>query len=242
MGSSSTSGDTPAQILSGTPGRAGAYLHVVRDGLTGQWLAPAQDSRIALPADFAYRGKGVRTAIIDTGMLLEHPWISRCLVESVDLTGEGPNDLNGHGTCTTLIYLTIAPESEVVNIKALDSLGRGTRGSLIAALDWVGAKLCPSVNMSCGVYTPGCHGDCDLCQKAIQVAANDIKIAAAVGNQAGLTACPAKVGMLGGPVFAVGAVNLDTHELEPYSGVVGEGFVAAGTYSFVPINIPPEEG
>src|SRR4051812_32759122 len=140
MNPSQTGDDAPAQILSGTPGRAGAYLHVVKDELTGTFRVPARDPRWAPPADFPYRGAGMRSAIIDTGMLLDHPWISRSLVESVDLTGEGPNDENGHGTCVTLIALITAPESEVVNIKALDARGRGTRDTLIAGLDWAMAK------------------------------------------------------------------------------------------------------
>jgi hypothetical protein len=74
-----------------------------------------------------------RMAVLDTGLMLHHPQIERALDESVDFTGEGPEDLNGHGTLVALAMLRHSPSLyRFFNVKIMDAKRRGTEEDLVA--------------------------------------------------------------------------------------------------------------
>ncbi len=99
-----------------------------------------------------YNGLGVTVAVIDTGC---YPHLDFCLghnriVEFVDLVNNQsyPYDDNGHGTfvCGVLggsglvfnkKYKGIAPNSNLVVIKALDKNGETTASTILSAMQWV---------------------------------------------------------------------------------------------------------
>lgn len=143
-------------------------------------------------------------AILDTGMLLEHPLLKPDLIESADFTGEGPDDYNGHGTiCALLARVFIPYRVRMFNVKVVGSDGRGTSKQLIQGIHHV-VELKKRhkiehliVNMSVGVYSrkflglKECEGDCDVCRATIAAAEEGILFMAAAGNTPGITACPA---------------------------------------------------
>jgi subtilase-type proteinase RRT12 len=226
----------------GTPG---LYLQYVYDPATGTYYKPEADSNgpEAQLQQQGATGKGAVTAIIDSGVLLAHPTISNALQQNVDFTGEGPNDLNGHGTMVALIFLMTAPGAKILNVKAVGASGEGDWQQLIDAVDWCtdwcrNAGQILVVNMSCGCYTPNCRGDCPLCAATAELSRAGALVFVAAGNQAGDTVCPAKLSVFqpGSNVIAVGAYDVDKGEIAPYSGNVGPGGILGGVgkHRFVP--------
>jgi subtilisin family serine protease len=178
-----------------------------------------------------FTGTGTVTAIIDTGVIADHPWIKPRLEESVDFTGEGPKDQNGHGTSCCLILIASAPDDRVISLKALDQSGTGKREHLIAAIETAAARKVKVLSMSCGEYTPGCVGDCDVCRAAIRASENGVFVVVAAGNRPGETACPARAGTPTNGILAMGAYDPETMEVARYSGrgeILGPGTVRFG--------------
>jgi hypothetical protein len=60
---------------------------------------------------------GVLTAVVDTGVIQRHPLIEPRLHSSFDFTGEGPEDVDGHGTAVAIIAILQAPMLQLLNIK-----------------------------------------------------------------------------------------------------------------------------
>lgn len=229
------------QILCGTPGKKGAYLNQVYDPDSGKYLAPVLPGK-ALHQDPFFEGirklhengltgAGAKVAIIDTGMALNHPWIKRSIKDSVDFTGEGVEDQNGHGTMVTLLLLMTAPDAGLFNVKVMDSEGLGSEENLIEGIKWSAGKGANVINLSVGVYREECKGDCKICRAAKDAAKAGALVVAAAGNEPGKTCCPAKADS---GVRSVGAYNFDNKEMAPYSGI-GKTVAPAGKYHFVPV-------
>src|ERR1035441_5261687 len=133
--------DQRVEILGAEPGKQGSNLAHLHDPKTGQYFTlgfPGSEryfDGVKKVHDQGFTGKGGKCAILDTGMMLDHPLIKRNLAESVDLTGEGPDDLNGHGTIVTLLALLTAPDSTLLNIKVAGSDGFGDEENLIRGME-----------------------------------------------------------------------------------------------------------
>lgn len=119
-----------------------------------------------LRSQYDYTGRGVKVAVIDTGVDKAHPALAQSVVEAVDFTGEGPQDLNGHGThvsciiaCNDATYSGVAPGAEIYSAKALHQDGSGTASDILAALDWAMGKKVDIINMSLGGYVSNCGSD-----------------------------------------------------------------------------------
>jgi hypothetical protein len=176
------------------------------------------------PAGLAgFTGKGRRCALIDSGVLRNHPDLAGHIVDEVDFTGEGPEDRYGHGTMVALTLVHRAPDVEIVSVKAIDGLGRGGAGTLLRAMAWVTKRAdVHIVNMSLGIFRPQCTGHCSVCQAAGRMANTGKLVIVAVGNTDGLEACPAKNHE---KVFPVVDVNPISHALG--HSLVGPDTVAA---------------
>ena len=104
-------------------------------------------------------GKGVRVAVVDTGVDADHPLIGGRVAGyrdvSVSEAGElvanenRHDDAVGHGTACAGIILAIAPECELYSVRVL---GPGTgRGSVfLAGLRWVVESGMQTANLSLG--------------------------------------------------------------------------------------------
>ena len=101
-------------------------------------------------------GRGVTVAILDSGLWRDPAQnFGTRLLASVDVTGGGSGpaaaDPYGHGTHVTSIavggaenlsmnYLWIAPQANLVVVRAFDGMGRGRYTDIIAGLNWVVAN------------------------------------------------------------------------------------------------------
>lgn len=128
-------------------------------------------SREAIQADssqenYGYVGEGIKVAVIDTGVDKAHPALTHAIVEAVDFTGEGPQDMNGHGThvaciiaCDDATYSGVAPGAQIYSAKALNQNGVGMASDILAALDWAMKQEVDVINLSLGGYIEECGLD-----------------------------------------------------------------------------------
>lgn len=120
-------------------------------GLSGPALAvgardeaafPPAGDKVSLIAD---AGTGVRVAVLDSGIDLDHLDLRVAgNVSFVDGAADG-NDDNGHGTMVAGIIAAldngigmtgVAPDAELYAVKVLDSTGHGTATSIVNGIDW----------------------------------------------------------------------------------------------------------
>lgn len=125
----------------------------------------------ALPAWDCSRGKGIKVAVMDTGIDGTHPDLAVNYKGGVSFaTGEAsPADLNGHGThCAGTIAAAIngsgvvgvAPAAHLYAVKVLDRRGSGAFSQLIAGMDWVHQERHQG-----GEHEPGRYGGTDCAQE-----------------------------------------------------------------------------
>src|SRR4051794_7693380 len=144
-------------------------------------LPAALPLRTTEPGD----GKGVRIAVLDTGMFA-HPWLTAVKrapnsddVWDVELDGYGDAEA-GHGTFIAGLILQVAPSASIYEAKVLDSHGVGDDMGVAAAMERLPADV-SIVNLSLGGYT-----DRDTPPLAIATAMRERRFAvvAAAGNAA----------------------------------------------------------
>ncbi len=170
-------------------------------------------------------------AILDTGILPDHPVFKRYIKNTIDFTGEGISDSNGHGSMVTWLYL-VRSERALTELdvglyicKILTSDGVGTEENIIKGLKWAQSQNVRFINLSAGIDNRewfglrACGGQCDVCKTAYELKDKNIMLFAAAGND-GRTVCPAKVGIhfQDAPVIAVGASGSVGGEKESWSG------------------------
>ncbi|MFF1303654.1 S8 family serine peptidase [Streptomyces sp. NPDC058307] len=123
-----------------------------------------------------YTGKGVKVAVLDTGIDATHPDLKGRVLESRNFTdSDSADDRQGHGThvASTIVgsgarsggtYEGVAPGAELLVGKVLDDTGFGDDSGIIAGMQWAVAQGAKVVNMSLGeVDTP----DVDPLEKAV---------------------------------------------------------------------------
>ncbi|RYD06205.1 hypothetical protein N752_04770 [Desulforamulus aquiferis] len=107
------------------------------------------------------RGRGVRVAVVDSGIDGDHPDLRNNLKGGINLIKRGTSfqDDNGHGTHIAGIIaaedsdsgvIGVAPEAWLYSVKVLDEVGNGTILGAIEALQWCLYNRIDVVNMSFG--------------------------------------------------------------------------------------------
>jgi len=109
------------------------------------------------------KGSGVMVAILDTGIDMNHPELSRNIKGGYNaLTGQDPKDYqddNGHGThmagiiaarMNRLGVIGAAYQAQIVSVKVLDQYGSGRLSDLINGLGWINTNKIRIINMSLG--------------------------------------------------------------------------------------------
>jgi subtilisin family serine protease len=126
------------------------------------------------------KGTGVKVAVIDSGIDLNHPVFQSNLAPLSDwydfvdndsmpqeVSGSGSNKGYGHGTSVAGIVLQIAPKAQIMPLRVLNSDGKGDTDNVISAIDWAvthGAKV---INLSLGtVYLKSLEKIIDTATKA----------------------------------------------------------------------------
>lgn len=146
-------------------------------------------------------GAGIRVAILDTGMALNHPDFAGRQFLTNTFVGQPVQDLNGHGThCTGTACGPLAPPgttprygigykvAPIVIGKVLTNSGSGSMASVLAGMNWAIANNCTVISMSLGAQI----GPQPAYTAAGQAALNKkLLIIAAAGNAGGQTGAPA---------------------------------------------------
>lgn len=110
-----------------------------------------------------YSGQGIRVAVLDTGLDLDHPdFRGRRVVSQSFVPGQSAQDGNGHGThCTgTACGPRVPPGGarrygvaygcDIYIGKVLDNQGSGQGGWILAGMEWAINQQCPVISMSLG--------------------------------------------------------------------------------------------
>jgi len=169
-----------------------------------------------------YGGRGVRLAILDTGLDFGHPdFAERAIVSRAFVAERSVNDRNGHGTCCAGIACGpkrphcgsrygIAFGAELYIAKVLDNEATGTDGSVLAGVDWAIRNGCSVISISLGTPVGERDGYSRIYERIASraVAAGSLLIAPA-GNS---SQRPERVAPVEHPancpsVLSVGAVN-----------------------------------
>lgn len=135
-----------------------------------------------------YTGKGIRIALLDTGVF-QHKNLEQRVIyfkDYIDYKKESYDD-NGHGTHIAGILCGMAPKAELIVFKILDKNGNGTTEIALEALDWIlknhrlwGIKL---LNFSMG-YLPNTNPRMQnrLIDKLEELWEDGVTIVTAAGN------------------------------------------------------------
>ena len=127
----------------------------VREG-GGPFLRLADDWRSAT-------GRGVRVAIIDSGIDKAHPDLKGRIAGSVEARLQDKRivfdpstsgDSAGHGTACAGIIAKIAPDAELYSVKVLGAAGLGDGHAFLAALEYTIKERFDVINLSLGTTKP----------------------------------------------------------------------------------------
>lgn len=108
-----------------------------------------------------YTGQGIKVAVLDTGVDLQHPDLSgRTIISKSFISGQAVQDGHGHGThCigTSCGFKDvngrrygIAYQATIYAGKVLSNQGSGATSGIIAGIEWAIANGCQVISMSLG--------------------------------------------------------------------------------------------
>lgn len=134
-------------------------------------------------------GRGVRVAIIDSGIDTKHPALDGKIIECVEAVAEHgkvvfkpstSGDVAGHGTACAGIITSIAPDVELYSVKVLGPKASGSGDMFLAGLEYAIKRRVDIINLSLGTtkqnYFAPLH---DLLDRAYQ---NGCIVVAAANN------------------------------------------------------------
>ena len=116
--------------------------------------------RATLANESCLSGRGVKVAVLDTGMDLQHPdFVGRVMIHRSFIPGETTQDGNGHGThCIGTACgpkeasprYGIAYNAEIYAGKVLSNGGSGSDSGILAGMQWAISNGCRVISMSLG--------------------------------------------------------------------------------------------
>jgi subtilisin family serine protease len=100
-------------------------------------------------------GRGVRIAVVDSGVYAAHPHVGGIVVEGVAIDAEGRTggdgvDRLGHGTAVAAAIREKALEAELVAVKVFDRSLSTTGVALVEAIRWAAEAGAALINLSLG--------------------------------------------------------------------------------------------
>ncbi len=165
-------------------------------------------------------GRGVRVAVIDTGIDYTHPDIKDVYAGGYNFVNENnnPMDDNGHGThCSGIIAATgskkgiygTAPGISLYGVKVLDHWGYGYTSDVVEGIYWAKNNSMQVASMSLGSSWDS-HAMHDAVVNATE---NGVLIVAAAGNEGSVSGVGETMGYPAkyDNVLAVAAVNKHNH-------------------------------
>ncbi len=139
-------------------------------------------------------GKGVKVAVLDTGIDSRHPDLAANVRGGVNLRDpqqpQSIQDEQGHGTHVAGIIAAardgqgvvgVAPQAALYSVKVLDPKGGGNYSDIIAGIDWCVKNRMQVVNLSLGAP----DGMESLHEAVIKAKEAGLVIVAAAGNDSG---------------------------------------------------------
>ena len=150
--------------------------------------------KIIVDISTSLTGRGVKVAVIDTGATPWHPQLLGKKVELYTTVPEPPFDMQGHGMwCSTQVlgkpFNTrfgrvhgIAPDADLIHIKALTTAGFGSSSSVIKAME-IAAKGAKVISMSLGGTQQGGVDHDPECKVTKLLYENGILVVVAAGNE-----------------------------------------------------------
>ncbi|MEU3526848.1 S8 family serine peptidase [Streptomyces sp. NPDC038707] len=145
---------------------ASGIAHVWLDGVRKASLDKSVP-QIGAPTAWkaGYTGKGVKVAVLDTGVDTTHADLKGQVVESKNFTTTAADatDHFGHGTHVASIvagtgaksggkYKGVAPDAKLLNGKVLDDSGFGDDSGILAGMEWAAGQGADVINLSLGGY------------------------------------------------------------------------------------------
>jgi subtilisin family serine protease len=175
----------------------GNLPEAVRDEKTSSWGI----NRInALSTWGAYQalGKGVRVAVLDTGVDPEHPDLKGKIKDWAEFDGSGfevpgsqPHDTDVHGThCAGTVvggnasgaWIGVAPEAEVIAGLVLPK-GTGSYAQILAGIDWAIKKKADVISLSLGSLSLDVEPPDPYTRALLSANAAGIPVVTAIGNE-----------------------------------------------------------
>jgi subtilisin len=104
-------------------------------------------------------GRGVRVAVVDSGIDTEHPDLKGKVKESVEAVAEDgridfrpstSGDQAGHGTACAGIIASVAPDAELYSVKVLGPKASGSGDMFLVGLDYAIKQKFQVINLSLG--------------------------------------------------------------------------------------------
>jgi subtilisin family serine protease len=156
-------------------------------------LRPFKGKLQKLSIPHTYTGRGIKIAVLDSGMDLNHPMLRGKILANVDVTPENnPNDKVGHGTAVASILAGntvnspygplrgIAPDARIYNIKVFDKYNNGKISWFLLGLDEAARLGADLINYSGG--GSGTAGNEPQDRAVDMLAMNGILTCTAAGN------------------------------------------------------------
>ncbi|MEX0932981.1 MAG: S8 family serine peptidase [Candidatus Pacearchaeota archaeon] len=132
-------------------------------------------------------GKNIDVAVLDTGIHNEHPALT--VEMEVDYTGEGTDDLHGHGTyvagiiaSTDSTYRGVAYDADLFNVKVLNQEGRGFGSDVIKGIEWAIENGAEIISISFGAEIDVCDGTDSISQAVDEAVRSGVVVSIAAGN------------------------------------------------------------
>lgn len=173
--------------------------------------------------DLRFTGRGIRVAVLDTGLLETHPdFQGRLIISKSFVPNEAVEDRNGHGThcCGTACgrdmrdsstrRYGVASEAALYVGKVLSNAGSGSSRGVINGIEWAIREKCEVISMSLGSRVQPMQRYLVAYERAGQTALkHGSLIVAAAGNESHR---PNFISPVGSPancpsILAVGAVG-----------------------------------
>lgn len=122
------------------------------------WTPPSPEDESLFPFP-GCSGRGVRVAVIDSGVHVNHPHI-RAIAGGIAISADGGIeeggfiDRLGHGTAVMAAIQEKAPDADYFAVKVFDNRLQSSAQALFAALEWAIASRMEIVNLSLGTVNP----------------------------------------------------------------------------------------
>ena len=144
---------------------------------------------IGIPHEHSHWGKGIRIAVLDTGVEV-HASLNGAVIEEIDLLsepsdGEDSGEFRGHGTAVTSLlvgqldsFSGIVPSAEILSVRVLDGTGSGDTFTLAQGIVEAVDRGSHIISMSLGTYA-----DSFILREAIDYAReHNVTVVASAGN------------------------------------------------------------